>query len=104
MANDFRPELGHEFTLDTGQWGITHCTVTAVEPERLLRYTWRNGPLDTVVTWTLVPEGQGTRLLVEQHGFDLGDPVQRRAFDGMSGGWRSMILPGLVDHLAPGEH
>ena len=99
MASDFRPEIGHEFTLDTGRWGTTRCTVTAVEPERLLRYTWRNGLLDTVVTWKLAPEGKGTRLLLEHHGFDLDDPGQRRAFDGMDGGWRSMILPGLVRHL-----
>ncbi|MBX6751380.1 MAG: SRPBCC domain-containing protein [Micromonosporaceae bacterium] len=46
----------------------------AVEPERLLRYTWRNGPLDTVVTWRLVPEGHGTRVLLEHHGFDLTRP------------------------------
>lgn len=52
--------------------------VIAVEPERLLRYTWRNGPLDTVVTWRLVPEGKGTRVLLEHHGFDLSDPAQRR--------------------------
>ncbi len=100
MASDFRPEIGHDFILDTGRWGTTHCTVVAVEPERLLRYTWRNGPLDTVVTWRLVPEGKGTRVLLEHHGFDLDDPVQRRAFDGMNGGWRSLVLPGLARHLA----
>ena len=100
MASDFRPEIGHDFILDTGRWGTTHCTVIAIEAERLLRYTWRNGPLDTVVTWKLVPEGKGTRVLLEHHGFDLNDPIQRRAFDGMNGGWRSLILPGLVRHLA----
>lgn len=100
MASDFRPEVGHHFTLDTGRWGTTHCVVTAVEPERLLRYTWRNGPLDTVVTWRLVPEGNGTRLLLEHHGFDLSDPAQRRAFDGMSGGWRSLVFASLAHHLA----
>lgn len=103
MASDFRPEIGHQFTLDTGSWGTTRCTVTAIEPEGLLRYTWRNGPLDTVVTWKLVPEGTGTRLLLEHHGFNLSDPAQRRAFDGMNGGWRSMVLPGLARHLSENE-
>lgn len=103
MASDFRPEIGHDFALDTGHWGTTHCTVVAIEPERLLRYTWHNSPLDTVVTWKLVPEGKGTRLLLEHHGFDLSDPVQRRAFDGMNGGWRSMVLPALAGHLARDE-
>ncbi|MEV0675251.1 SRPBCC domain-containing protein [Actinosynnema sp. NPDC050436] len=100
VATDFRPEVGHHFTLDTGPWGATRCVVTAVEVERLLRYTWRNGPLDTVVTWRLVPEGTGTRVLLEHHGFDLDDPAQRRAFNGMGGGWRSAVLARLADHLA----
>lgn len=30
MASDFRPEVGHRFTLDTGRWGLTHCVVIAV--------------------------------------------------------------------------
>lgn len=100
MAGDFRPEVGHRFTLDTGRWGATRCVVTAVEPERMLSYTWRNGPLDTVVIWKLVPEGKGTRVLLEHHGFDLNDPAQRRAFDGMSDGWQSLVFAQLTRHLA----
>lgn len=100
MATDFRPESGHEFTLDVGRWGTVHCKVAHVEAERLLRYTWRNGPLDTVVTWHLVPEGKGTRVILEHESFDLSDPVQRQAFNGMTGGWRSMVLTSLARHLA----
>lgn len=100
MASDFRPEVGHRFTLDTGRWGATECVVTAVEAERLLSYTWRNDPLDTVVTWKLVPEGSGTRVLLEHRGFDLDDPAQRRAFNGLSGGWKSLVLAQLTRHLA----
>lgn len=100
VANDFRPEVGHRFTLTTGPWGTTQCVVTAVQPERLLRYTWRNDPLDTVVTWKLVPEGRGTRIILEHRGFDLDDPAQLRAFNGMGGGWRGLVLARLADHLA----
>lgn len=100
MPNDFELTVGHQFTIDTGQWGTTYCEVLDIEPQRLLRYSWRNGALDTVVTWRLVAEGTGTRLLLEHCGFDLDHPVQRFGFDGMSGGWRSCVLDTLATHLA----
>lgn len=100
MPNDFRAEVGHRFTLDTGHWGTTHCEVLHLDPPRRLRYTWRNGELDTEVTWELAPEGRGTRLIVTQDGFDPDRPIQRQAHDGMSGGWRSLVVAALRDHLA----
>ena len=96
---DFRPELGHRFTLDMGQFGTTRCEVLALEPERLLRISWVNPPIDTTVTWWLVAEGSGTRMFFEHAGFDLADPRQRRAYDGMSSGWRSKIHARLGEVL-----
>lgn len=100
MPNDFVLEVGRRFKLDTGTWGMTECEVLAFEPERYLRYSWRNAPLDTEVTWRLVPEGTGTRLLLEHRGFD--HPAQRAAYEGMRGGWRSIVRDGLRRHLATG--
>ncbi len=37
--------------------GIVHCEVLAQEPPRLVRFSWRSDILDTVVSWSLVPEG-----------------------------------------------
>lgn len=99
MPNDFVPEVGHRFTLDTGNWGKTACVVLEIDPPRLLRYSWRNGPLDTEVTWILVPEGRGTRLLVEHRGFDLDHPIGRFAHDGMRDGWTSQVFTHLHRHL-----
>lgn len=99
MPNDFVPEPGHRFTLDTGPWGTTECEVLEIQPRRLVRFSWRNGPLDTEVSWRLEPEGTGTRLFLQHRGFDLDDPLQRRAFDGMRPGWRSEILTALAQHL-----
>jgi uncharacterized protein YndB with AHSA1/START domain len=65
MPTTFRAELGAPFELDTGKWGVIHCEVTALEPQLRLAYTWRNPPLDTTVTWRLEPEGEGTRLHLE---------------------------------------
>ncbi len=99
----FTGHIGGEFTFDMGQWGTTHCTLLEIREPELLRYSWRNGPLDTEVVWRLVREGRGTRLFLEHRGFDLEHPLARRAYDGMRGGWASSVLPALSDHLAAHE-
>ncbi len=93
-AGDIKPVVGHRFTLDMGQWGQQACEVLAVEPERLLSYTFAPGTLDTTITWRLEPEGQGTQLHFEQSGFDLDSPMGKMAFDGMGRGW-----PGILTRI-----
>jgi uncharacterized protein YndB with AHSA1/START domain len=88
MPNDFEPRVGHRFTFETAGYGATDCEVLAIEHERLVRMSWRNAGLDTVVTWQLVPEGHGTRLLIMHSGFEPGDT----AYDAMSYGW-TVALP-----------
>lgn len=100
MPTDFQPVVGHRFTFDTGQWGKTECEVLAIEPTSLLRISWKNPPLDTTVTWRLVPEGEGTRLFLDHAGFDLDHPMQRFAFQGMSGGWSGGIASRLAEVLS----
>jgi hypothetical protein len=48
------------------------------------------------LTWRLVAEGHGIRLLLEHSGFDLDDERERVAFDRMGPGWRDAVLPRLV--------
>ena len=95
VPNDFELRVGHRFSLDMQNWGVTSCEVLAFEPGVMLQYSWRNGPLDTVVTWRLVEEGTGTRLLLEHRGFDLDHPVGRFAHENMRGGWRSHVFAAL---------
>lgn len=90
-AGDVRPVVGHKFTLDMGAWGHQPCEVLAVEPERLLRYSFSPDALGTTVTWRLEPEGTGTRLFLEHAGFDLDSPMGRAAYEGMSQGWPSVL-------------
>lgn len=47
--------------------------------------------MDTTVTWTLEPEGDGTRLTLDHSGFDLDTPMGKAAFDGMGGGWPKVL-------------
>jgi uncharacterized protein YndB with AHSA1/START domain len=90
VPNDIAAVPGHRFTLDMGSWGVQRCEVTAVDPERLLAYTFAEGSLDTVITWRLEPEGIGTRLFLQHSGFDLDSPLGRQAFEGMGRGWQSV--------------
>ncbi|MFF0289502.1 SRPBCC domain-containing protein [Streptomyces sp. NPDC005262] len=95
-AGDVRPVVGHRFTLDMGPWGQQACEVLAVEPERLLRYSFAPDSLDTTITWRLDAEGTGTRLFLEHAGFDLDSPLGKAAFDGMGEGW-----PGVLRGIEP---
>ena len=90
-AGDIRPVVGHRFELDMGRWGKQPCEVVEVEEERLLRYRFATGSLDTMITWRLVPEGTGTRLTLTHEGFDLDSPMGRAALDGMRAGWPTVL-------------
>lgn len=93
-AGDVKPVVGHRFTLDMGKWGQQPCQVLAAEPERLLRYRFAEGTLDTLITFTLEPEAGGTRLTLVHEGFDLDSPMGRAALEGMGAGW-----PGVLTRL-----
>lgn len=108
MPNDFKPVVGHRFTFQARPIpalnfaGVIECEVLAVEPEHLLRISWvdRSGSgLDSTVTWRLVPEGRGTRMLLEHSGFDLGNPFQQVAHRSMGSGWRTTVIRSLLDVL-----
>ncbi len=88
---DVRPVVGHRFELDMGRWGKQPCEVLEVQPERLLRYRFATGSLDTTITWRLLAEGTGTRLELTQEGFDLDSPMARQAFEGMKPGWPKVL-------------
>lgn len=84
MKNDFKPVVGHGFTL-RGDWGSVDCQVIAAEPNRTLSYRWDAMGLESVVTWTLTPTDTGTHLRMEQAGFR---PDQEQAYQGAKFGWQ----------------
>lgn len=77
MPNDIRAETGHRFSLGTE--GRIDCTVLEAEPDRLLRYSWREhgaagseqaSGFDSVVTFELTRAANGgTHLRVVHDGF-----------------------------------
>lgn len=116
MPNTFRPLVGHEFTLwntprESVSWeGAAQCKVLELAEPTFLKISWadpgtENG-LDSTVSWTLVPEGHGTRLLIDHYGFDPNSPVQQRTRRLMSGGWNSWVsrrLAELTDEVSPAK-
>jgi uncharacterized protein YndB with AHSA1/START domain len=94
MQNDFKLAVGHRFNL-RGDWGgVLDCEVVSIEPNKSLSYTWNFAhddaafALQSVVTFTLTPTRTGTRLRMEQSGFN---PNQKQAFGGAKAGWQKFL-------------
>ena len=87
MKNDFKPVVGHRFTL-RGDWGAVDCEVLAVGPNKTLSHTWAAMGLESVVTWTLTATSTGSRLRMEQSGFR---PDQQQAYQGAKYGWQKFL-------------
>jgi uncharacterized protein YndB with AHSA1/START domain len=96
MKNDFKPVVGHRFSLSAdpqpGWNGAVDCEVLVVEPNKTLSYTWISGEADlaikSVVTLSLTPKGPGTLLRMEQTGFR---PDQKQNYQGAKFGWQHFI-------------
>ncbi|MER9137713.1 SRPBCC domain-containing protein [Mesorhizobium sp. M0830] len=81
MPNDIRPQTGNRFAF-AGPDAAIECEILDAEPEKLLRYSWREQPgdaarqdsldsaLDSIVTFTLAPTvSGGTHLRIVHDGF-----------------------------------
>jgi uncharacterized protein YndB with AHSA1/START domain len=106
MPNDFQPVVGHKFQFRTdpapGFDGILYGEVVQVEPPHKLAYTFRGGwmPRETLVTWTLTPQAEGTLLRLEHTGFT---GLKGAALRGIIGsGWKRYLdkLPEALDGLS----
>ncbi len=73
MENDFELEQGREFHFRTdpapGFDGVVNCQVLHIEAPRELAFSWRGGPIDTVVRLRLEEVAGGVLLTMEQSGF-----------------------------------
>ena len=85
FPNNFSPEVGRivRFQVDPQgpMTGVMEGKVLAVDRPRRLSYTWvthtkkeqmpADSPKAPIVTWTLEPEGDGTRLTLEHTGIEV---------------------------------
>jgi uncharacterized protein YndB with AHSA1/START domain len=94
LPSDFQPVTGYRFKFRApprpGWDGSIDCEVLTVEAHERLAYSWNvfgeqaTDGLKTVVTWTLIPTQEGTRVRMEQSGFR---PDQAQASGGATYGW-----------------
>ena len=95
MPNDFEPRLGHRFRFRTkpapGFDGIVHCEVIEIIEFERLAFTWKGGPIDTTVTFTLAPRPNGTQLKLEHTGFEGLHAILVSFI--LGSGWKKKIIP-----------
>jgi uncharacterized protein YndB with AHSA1/START domain len=100
MPNDFEPKVGHRFHFQVDPmpgWSNKYeCEVVEVTPPKRLVYTWVHLPKDAAkpkpkpmtLTWELVPENGGTRLILVQTGIEVLGWWSKLS---MSFGWGTML-------------
>lgn len=92
MKTDFKPVVGHRFTLSRDATPeirvVIDCEVIELEPNEMLSYRWSAFGTDTVVTFTLTPTPTGTLLRVEQSGFTADN---KSAIKGANASWRQFL-------------
>ncbi|MEV6873092.1 SRPBCC domain-containing protein [Amycolatopsis sp. NPDC051128] len=92
-SGDIAAVVGHKFHLQMPGWGSVPCEVLEVKPHERFVFTF-NG--NWTLTWRLVAEGNGTRLLLDHSGFDLDDKRGNDAYRRMGPGWRDVVIPRLA--------
>jgi uncharacterized protein YndB with AHSA1/START domain len=105
VDTDFEPVAGRAFFFKDkaqGSWdGMVSGQVLEVNPERLVRFSWKGGGIDTVVTYELTPAANGsTRLVLTHDGFKGLKGVFLRAM--LSFGWGAFVkqtLPDMASHI-----
>jgi uncharacterized protein YndB with AHSA1/START domain len=107
MPNDFEPVLGRRFTFTTqpapGFDGIVRCEVLELDPPSRMVWSWAGGMgLQTTVTFTLTPDGEGaTTLRMHQVGFaGLSGQLIRRILAGGYPRILGQLLPAYLDEQA----
>jgi uncharacterized protein YndB with AHSA1/START domain len=106
---DFKSVVGFEFTQQErpqpkrGWDGMMYHRILEVIPNEKLSYTFQAGPekgvitLDTIVTWRLKPDDNGTTLELEHSGFE-GLKNYMTSFI-MELGWKNHIIKKLKSAL-----
>ena len=113
VVDGFKPEVGTKFTLSDpraqgqGWSGKIDCEVLEVQEPTRFRYSWNSTDIpgfSTTVTYTLENADGGTKLRMEQSGFDNITEGKERFLAGADFGWGQKFLrenlPRVLDGLA----
>jgi uncharacterized protein YndB with AHSA1/START domain len=101
MPNDFKPVLDHEFHLNAGQFGMSPCKVTLIDPPNGLSFNWGK---DWSLTFELKDLDGKTEFTLIHSGWDANKVTEFGAphtpiRDNMNQGWAGMVkkLQGYVE-------
>lgn len=102
---EFKPEPGFEFQFEGGDANKTFlhvCRVTEAVPNQKLAYSWRYAGFegDTLVSFTLISEGENTRLKLMHEGletFPETEPALAR--QNFEAGWQHILGTSLKNYL-----
>jgi len=98
IVDGFKPEVGARYSFtdpDAEGWsGRVDGEVLEVDPPHRLAYSWEGDGGSSVVTFILESTPDGTRLRLEQTGFERYGEQGQRARESMDEGWGRHILRG----------
>jgi uncharacterized protein YndB with AHSA1/START domain len=106
MLTEFEPEAGFETRFD-----VTHddklfvhiWKIKEVVPFKKISYEWKFGdyPGDSLVSWELFPDGEGTRIVLTHEGLESfrGDLHPDLAADNFRLGWTDFIGSKLKNYV-----
>lgn len=102
MPNDFEASPGKAFSFDCESQGKVSCVVKEIVPRQKLVYSFRSAvtKVETLVTITLTPEGEDTRLILFHSGWDALPPDDQGIADIFGDGWESQYLKNLQAQLS----
>lgn len=89
MPNDFQPVVGHEFHINAGQFGMSPCKVTEVDPPNRVSFKWGK---DWTITFELKDLDSKTEFTLIHAGWDVNKVTEFEAphtpvRDNMDQGW-----------------
>lgn len=104
MPNDFQAEVGHKFTMTTEPApmfdGTVHLEVLEIDAPHRMIWSWRGGPIDTIVTFTVTETGPNScRFDFLQDGFHGPSAQFARFFLGRGWNKLSPLLRAVVNTL-----
>jgi uncharacterized protein YndB with AHSA1/START domain len=97
MPNDFQPVEGHEFHLNAGQFGMSPCKVTEVNPPYRLSFDWGK---DWAITFELTERDSQTELTLIHSGWDADKVTEFGQTHALVRGNMDMGWGGLVKSLS----
>jgi len=106
MLEEFEPAVGFETRFDVvqGEKTFVHIwKIKEVEPFKKISYEWKFGgyPGDSIVSWELFPDGEGTRIVLTHTGVETfrGDLHPDLAAHNFVLGWTDFIGTKLRDYV-----